>query len=469
MHATIVYTPSNNYMWIYYPIGGIILDKKYIIITLIAVAIIAAAVIMVIMLNNDGGGNEKTQPSNLGKEARLLIYGNANNDDYLDNKDIDFIQEIIDGKRTWDRTANKFADTNHDGYISKEDITTLQGFINHKSGGTMYYINACGAIASISYPLDTKIGCYHVYPIDACTILGLYDDIIGVTSNVFSNIMGQDETKYPGLLKKCTDLGLPKTDAEALLNSDVKTFLTYNYISMPQVDSAVEGGADINVVQLNMSSRDPRGADRLGTLLMLGVMFQKENKAHEYVDWVDSVVDYIEQKSFQVTEYLAPLTSSTETDAKLDCSFSDGYMFGEIYTLSIINFKDCYIPVDSTHACPFIPYETVYKINPEFMFQILFNDCNDSVEDTQKLFESHIVKYRGTQAYQDKKVFGFNYYTMGTYYGFSQLALLCAYLYPDTYSMDKGWEYTQYYYDHFTNYKNVDVKKLGGAGIYAMP
>lgn len=58
---------------------------------------------------------------------------------------------------------------------------------------------------------------------------------------------------------------------------------------------------------------------------------------------------------------------------------------------------------------------------------------------------------------------------MGTYYGFSQLALLCAYLYPDTYSMETGWEYTQYYYDHFTMYENVDVKTLSGTYIYELP
>ena len=67
---------------------------------------------------------------------------------------------------------------------------------------------------------------------------------------------------------------------------------------------------------------------------MLGTMFQVEDKAHEYVDWVDGVVDYIEKKSFQVTEYIAPLTSSTATQAKLDCSFADGYMLGEIHLLS---------------------------------------------------------------------------------------------------------------------------------------
>lgn len=442
------------------------MNNKIVALVLVVIVVVAGAAAAIVALGSD----DKKESTSYG-ENRLLIYGNANNDDYLDQKDVDFIQDIIDGKTKWDRTANQFADTNHDGYISQEDVTLLQNFINHKDGGRMYYINACGNLASISYPLQKKIGSYHVYPLDACAILGLYDDVIGVTSNVFNLNMGQDTNKYPGLLTKCVDLGLPKTDPEALLNSDVKTFLTYSYISMPALEAALESDEnnDLNVVQLNMSSRDPRGADRIGTILMLGTMFQVEDKAHEYVDWVDGVVNYIEQKAFQTTEYIAPLTSSTATQAKLDCSFADGYMFGEIYTLSLIGFKDVYIPVDSTHSCPYISYETIFKINPEFEFMILFNDFNDSIADTQALFEEKIKVYSQTQAYQNHKAYGFNYYSMGTYYGFSQLALLCAYLYPDTYSMETGWEYTQYYYDHFTMYKNVDVKTLGGAAIYQLP
>ncbi len=457
-----IYIKYNRRVGLY--IQVIKMDMKVIAIAIAAVVVVGGVAAVLIVNHNNGGSDDDAV------KDRLLIYGNANNDDYLDDKDVEFIQDIIDKNKSWDRTANKFADTNHDGYISQEDITQLKKFINHENGGTMYYINACGDLASISYPLVKKIGCYHVYPLDACTILGLYDSVIGVTDNVFSLNMGQDTQKYPDLLTKCANLGLPKTDAEALLDSEVKTFLTYSYINMPQLTAAVENGdTDINVVQLNMSSRDPRGADRLGSILMLGVMFQTEDKAHEYVDWVDGVVDYIQQKAFQTTEYIAPLTSSTPTQAKLDCSFADGYMFGEIYTLSIIGFKDVYIPVDSSHACPFISYETIFNINPEFEFMILFNDFNDSRETTQALFEEKIKVYSETEAYKNHKAYGFNYYSMGTYYGFSQLALLCAFIYPDTYDMDKGWEYTQYYYDHFTNYKNVDVKTLGGAWVYELP
>lgn len=437
---------------------------------LVAALVIVSVLATAMVVKSDDDDDGKTTYTT---DKRLLIYGNANNDDYLDSNDVKFIQDIVDGKTKWDRTENQFADTNHDGYISQEDVTLLQNFIDHKDGGRMYYINACGDLASISYPLEKKIGCRHVYPIDACIILGLYDNIVAVTDNVFTAAdgMGHDTKRYPDLLTKCDNIGDPKKDPEALLNSDVKTYITSNYISMPALDSALESdeNSDLNVVQLNMSSRDPRGADRLGTILMLGTMFQVENKAHEYVDWVDGVVDYIEKKSFQVTEYIAPLTSSTATQAKLDCSFADGYMFGEIYTLSLIGFKDVYVPVDSTHACPDVSYETLFKINPEFEFMVLFNSFNDSKEDTQKLFEEKIKVYSETEAYKNHKAFGFNYYSMGTYYGFSQLALLCAYLYPDTYSMETGWEYTQYYYDHFTMYDNVDVKTLSGTYIYELP
>lgn len=66
--------------------------------------------------------------------------------------------------------------------------------------------------------------------------------------------MGHDTKRYPDLLTKCDNIGDPKKDPEALLNSDVKTYLTSNYISMPALDSALESdeNSDLNVVQLNM-------------------------------------------------------------------------------------------------------------------------------------------------------------------------------------------------------------------------
>ena len=86
------------------------MDKKIIItIVAVAVAIMVAVPVAIVMTNNSKDKGSTTA------EDRLLIYGNANNDDYLDQKDVDMIRDIIDKKTTWDRTKNPFADTNHDG------------------------------------------------------------------------------------------------------------------------------------------------------------------------------------------------------------------------------------------------------------------------------------------------------------------------------------------------------------------
>ena len=93
------------------------------------------------MLSGDGGNDSSddntidylTPDSGKAKvssvDTKLLVFGNANNDVYLDEKDVQFIQDIVDGKTKWDKEKNPFADTNADGKITAEDVVLLKRFI----------------------------------------------------------------------------------------------------------------------------------------------------------------------------------------------------------------------------------------------------------------------------------------------------------------------------------------------------
>ena len=93
------------------------------------VVVIAVAACVALMLSGDGGNDSSddntidylTPDSGKAKvssvDTKLLVFGNANNDVYLDEKDVQFIQDIVDGKTKWDKVKNPFADTNADGKI----------------------------------------------------------------------------------------------------------------------------------------------------------------------------------------------------------------------------------------------------------------------------------------------------------------------------------------------------------------
>ncbi|MBR6871056.1 MAG: dockerin type I repeat-containing protein [Candidatus Methanomethylophilaceae archaeon] len=146
------------------------MENKNMLIAIAAIAVVAIAIVAAfLLLNNNGGGNnnDNTDTSEYltadsGKatvssvDTKLLVFGNANNDVYLNNKDVTFIQNIVDGKSTWNKTSNPLADTNADGKITKEDVSLLKCFIEGKSA-PMFYVNDMLETVKITFPLTGKI------------------------------------------------------------------------------------------------------------------------------------------------------------------------------------------------------------------------------------------------------------------------------------------------------------------------
>ncbi len=72
--------------------------------------------------------------------ARLMVLGNADCDDDIDNDDVAAIQKLVDDGYTY--TNDYMADANYDGIIDSKDVDRAKELINHNSyEGTAYYIN----------------------------------------------------------------------------------------------------------------------------------------------------------------------------------------------------------------------------------------------------------------------------------------------------------------------------------------
>ena len=66
-------------------------------------------------------------------DATVLIYGNANNDAYVAEDDVTFLEEIVSGRKTWNKDENPMADTDCDGEITQNDIDLLKKIINKET------------------------------------------------------------------------------------------------------------------------------------------------------------------------------------------------------------------------------------------------------------------------------------------------------------------------------------------------
>ena len=89
----------------------------------------------------------------------------------------------------------------------------------------------------------------------------------------------------------------------------------------------------------------------------------------------------------------------------------------------------------------------------------------------QKIIDEKAAYFQTSRAYKEGNIYGVNYESIGTYMGLGTLGLLGAYIWPDEYDLDEGW---QIFYDFLQDFTFLeldsvdDLKKCGGLIVYQM-
>lgn len=149
------------------------MDTKVLAIAAAAIVALAAVGGAVYVLtssnNNDSDSFEYTN--------RLLVYGNADNNNYLDNNDVELIEKIIkDGNWTEVKSQYPYADANKDSYLTDDDVKVVKNFLEGKSE-TMYYTDWNLGTSSIKYPLSGNIAGTYDSSLWFAQILGVYENM----------------------------------------------------------------------------------------------------------------------------------------------------------------------------------------------------------------------------------------------------------------------------------------------------
>lgn len=126
------------------------MNMKLLAVVVVVVVVAAGAGAALVVLNGDKGDDKYVSKDNTG---RLMLFGNADNNDYLDNGDVDKIQSIIDSG-TWDKTASPLADANQDGTIDDKDLEIVKKLAKREPVDKVYYINCNEEVKSTHYPLN---------------------------------------------------------------------------------------------------------------------------------------------------------------------------------------------------------------------------------------------------------------------------------------------------------------------------
>ncbi len=427
------------------------------IVAVVIVAVIAIAVCAFLLTQN----NDKSTTSDGLTGNYLVVYGNANGDAYLNQDDVDFIQDILDGKTTWSKADNPYADTDHNGKITSNDVTVLKKFLKGEKA-TMYYTDWNLEVDSINYPLTGKVAVTQVESIYMSTIVGFYDDITHINrpESWFASNLRTD--MFPGLIDRVKSTGNYNLNIENVVSSGVSIVLGA-ISSLDDNTRATLKSYGIQGIALPVM-KDMNGLDWNTSIVTLGVMMNKQKNTAEYIEYLAD----LQQKVSKAAEKISGMTfidvfgpvGKDDTTMSIETEGQAGISYGDVVNMKWINLVPAFIAAGDGYVT--VETEKIITANPDVILVLTFGTFSES--DTPESLKAAYVDqeaFRGTDAYANKNVFFAAWNVYGSVLGLPCILYLASQIWPDVFDEDEAVQIAQEFFDKFTNL-NKDVKDVLG-------
>lgn len=305
------------------------MDKKMIYAVAVVVILVVAAVGVYVVVNRDDGTSHGT-PAEM-DDAVLKVYGNINGDRYLNSDDAALIQQLIDEGRTADDYP--LADANRDGTLNSEDVAVVNAVVHGESTVLWHVnyhdINGDGVmdeeVVSTKYPITSAIMTASANLSITLFSLGIVDEVKGATysSSLDSTLFGDnylDTDKVVRLGTSSTSITFEDGKAgssDVIAQQGVTAVLTdwnRTYIT----NEADFENANIDVVRISAAAVDEETLTH--SVMLIGLLFQKTDRAESYLDLCLEVLNYVDAASSQdslpkvVASSMTGYLSSTGSD-----------------------------------------------------------------------------------------------------------------------------------------------------------
>ena len=432
-------------------------SKAVIAIALVAILVVGGVATAVVLTMGNNESQDKL-------ECKLRVLGNANQDNYLNDDDVQFIQDVVDGKKHWDRNNDPLVDANNDGVIDTADVDLVKKFVNGQAA-TMYYLDQFNTVSSVSYPLTNVLGdSYGICTefttgIDMMIILGL-ESKVKYVANTDMATNRLDTKMYPGIdsaksfFFKTPDLETLYSDGVRILMGDHPAgFGTY---------SKGPGSEKFTCIFLPLN-RTINGVDSIDTMITLGVMFNLQNKTEPFIKYMDKVNDKIEKAiakaNLKPKSYVIPYMAPGYETFYIDAHTSGVYTMADVIAIERLPVVS---KLTTTAADGFeeVDVATVAATNADFYVVSMFAyamDKNLTVDDYKNDFKTVVKKgLDKTTAGTNGMLFAIPFETC-TLAGYASILVLASMIWPDDFDADEAWKLMQEYYDTFTNFDG-DVK-----------
>lgn len=268
------------------------MNNKLIAVAVVAIVLIAGVAAFVVV-NKGSDDGEKRQ---LLTDA-LEVYGNANNDWTVDSSDADFVQSIVDGKTSWDKTANPYADANHDGKITQADVDQIKKLAND-TAETVWIKDGVGTEMEV-HCKPQRIYAFQIQNAEIATIMGYGNNIVAGGPP----IQYYESTLFPN---NPNEVEYFSGDYERLSELNIDLYLVFH---PDQIATPEEKLPSTDVVYLGLYY--PKIADMESSayaqgILKAGYIFGNKERAEGYLNFQLEIRDTIYDATKDLTDSEKP-------------------------------------------------------------------------------------------------------------------------------------------------------------------
>jgi iron complex transport system substrate-binding protein len=227
----------------------------------------------------------------------LGIYGNANEDDTIDMRDLTYVKLIFFGKKP----ETELADAKYDGKINPLDFIQIKLIIVGKEK-ELTIVDSADRIVTVNKPVKRIVVLRH--SADVVRMIGAKDKIVGV-----STYIKDDKVYFPELSKLPSVGSVFDPDCEAILNLYPDLVITWPAGPVPiknetraQIDKKLPG-----IPVVGFSFHPPEELIEEQGLEKLGYILGKMDEVNHYFDdFHDKYIDLIEARTEKLTEEKKP-------------------------------------------------------------------------------------------------------------------------------------------------------------------
>jgi len=254
-------------------------------ILVILALIIAITGIVIAVISVDSDAEITSYP-----DCRLWVLGNANNDDYIDENDIDYVYKLINSGNTYQYCDELMSDANHDGSINEDDIAYIQGLIDGTENN-LWYVNVDLEICHFVRAQTINVVPIHTPMMETMLIINrsmivASDDIVTDTCyNQFRDVIPDD---FPSVGSPWAIDAEKVADLYNIYGELVVVCGTDDYYS-PELESQIEP-LGIQVIRLPSWEN----GNVVQGLITLSYLLGETDSVSAYVQWHDRLLDDIE-------------------------------------------------------------------------------------------------------------------------------------------------------------------------------